>query len=107
MSRGLAKNLLEVYDSVMTTDPEDLVEQAIEQALAIDDPALRGRTITRILKAVEDDKRLKEARSADVIELRKTRTGGEVAALVELSVGRISHIVNGTVTGRRAKKASE
>ncbi|MFI1485717.1 hypothetical protein [Streptomyces sp. NPDC020747] len=91
----------------METAPDDLVKAAIEQALAIDDPAIRGRAITRILKAVEDDKRLKEARAADVIELRKTRTGQEVAELVELSVGRISHLVNGTVTGRRAKKGSE
>lgn len=91
----------------MTADPDDLVKQALEQALAIDDPALRGRTITRILKMIEKDPRLKEAREADVIELRKTRTGQEVAALVELSVGRISHLTNGTVTGRRARKASD
>lgn len=83
--------------------PEALITQAIEQALAIDDPALRGRTITRLIKAVEGNKHLKDAREADVIELRTTLSGQEVAALVELSVGRISHIVNGTVTGRRAK----
>jgi hypothetical protein len=88
----------------VTTDPDDLVKQAIEQTLAIEDPAVRARTITRILKAVEDDKRLKEVRAADVIELRETRTGQEVAKLVELSAGRISHLVNGTVTGRRVKK---
>lgn len=88
----------------MTTDPDEIVKQAIEQTLTIDDPAMRARTITRILKLIEDDKRLKEVRAADVIELRQTRTGQEVADLVELSVGRISHLVNGTVTGRRAKK---
>jgi len=91
----------------MTTDPEGLVEQAIEQALAIDDPALRGRTITRILKAVEDDKRLKDARATDVRELRKDRTLKEVAELVELSIGRVDQIAKGTVTGRRAKRAGE
>lgn len=91
----------------MTINPETLVEQAIEQALAIKDPALRGRTITRIIKAIENQPRLKEAREADVIELRKTRTGQEVAELVELSIGRVSHLVNGTVTGRRAKKTEE
>ncbi|QIB49488.1 hypothetical protein [Streptomyces aureoverticillatus] len=87
----------------METSPDDLARAAIEQALAIKDPALRARTITRILKAVEDDPRLKQAREADVRELRQTRTGKEVSGLVELSVGRISHIVNGTVTGRRSK----
>lgn len=107
MSRGLSGNLLDAYNPPMSTDPITLVEQAIEQALAIDDPAVRGHTITRILRTVEEDKRLKEAREADVIELRATRTGQEVAELVGLSVGRISHILNGTVTGRRAKKASE
>jgi hypothetical protein len=87
----------------MTIDPDELVEQAIDQALAIGDPAERGRIITRIIKLVEDDKRLREARAADVIELRKTLTGREVAAIVDLSIGRVSHILNGTVTGRRAK----
>ena len=93
----------------MTAAPNDLVKQAIEQALAIDDAALRGRTITRILKAVEDDKRLKEARQADVVELRKERTLKEVADLVELSIGRVDQIAKGTVTGRRAaaKRAAE
>lgn len=86
----------------MTTDPDDLVKQAIKQALAISDPALRGRTITRIIKAVEDDKRLAEARQTDVIELRQTRTLKEVSELVELSIGRIDQIAKGTVTGRRA-----
>ena len=88
----------------MEPTPNDLVKTAIEQALAIDEPALRARTITRILKAVEDDPRLKRAREADVRELRQTRTGKEVSDLVELSVGRISHIVNGTVTGRRSNR---
>ncbi|MFE9769500.1 hypothetical protein ACFYPC_34115 [Streptomyces sp. NPDC005808] len=91
----------------MEPTPNDLVRAAIEHALAIDDPALRARTITRILKAVEDDPRLKEAREADVRELRRTRTGKEVSELVELSVGRISHIVNGTITGRRSKKGEK
>jgi hypothetical protein len=88
----------------METTPDDLVKAAIEHAIAIDNPAQRARTITRILKAVEDDPRLKRAREADVRELRQTRTGKEVSDLVELSVGRISHIVNGTITGRRSKK---
>ncbi|MFZ3592285.1 hypothetical protein [Streptomyces sp. BH104] len=87
----------------MATTPEELIQAAIEQALAIDDPALRGRTITRIIKAVEGDKRLKEARATDVHQLRQSHNGQEVADLVELSVGRISHIVNGTITGRRGK----
>jgi DNA-binding PucR family transcriptional regulator len=89
----------------MTTKPEDLVETAIQQALAIDDPALRGRTITRILKAVEDDKRLKDARATDVRELRQAHTLKEVAELVELSIGRVDQIAKGTITGRRAKAA--
>ncbi|WP_328825981.1 hypothetical protein OHT77_01070 [Streptomyces sp. NBC_00252] len=91
----------------METTPDDLIKAAIEHALAIDDPALRARTITRVLKAVEDDQRLKQAREADVRELRRTRTGKEVSELVELSVGRISHIVNGTVTGRRSKRSEK
>lgn len=86
----------------MPTTPEDLVEQAIDQALTIDDPALRGRTITRILKAVEDDARLKQARAADIRELRQAQTLKEVAAAVELSIGRVDQIAKGTVTGRRA-----
>ncbi|WP_428956174.1 hypothetical protein [Streptomyces sp. cg35] len=89
----------------MTGTPDDIVKQAIEQALAIDDPALRGRTITRILKAVEDDPRLKQARETDVRELRQDKTLKEVAELVELSIGRVDQIAKGTVTGRRAKKA--
>jgi L-rhamnose isomerase len=91
----------------MTNDPDEIVKAAIEQALAIDDPALRGRTITRILKAVEDDKRLKDARATDVRELRQDRTLKEVAELVELSIGRIDQIAKGTVTGRRVKKVGE
>ncbi|MFF5010891.1 hypothetical protein ACFY3G_49920 [Streptomyces phaeochromogenes] len=47
--------------------------------VAVDDPALRARTITRILRAVEDDPRLKQAREADVRELRQTRTGKKVS----------------------------
>lgn len=91
----------------MTTTPEDLVQAAIEQALNIDDPALRARTITRILKAVEDEPRLKETREADVRQLRVTRTLKDVAGLVELSIGRIDQIAKGTVTGRRARKAEQ
>lgn len=91
----------------MTTDPDKLVEQAIEQALALDDPAVRGRTITRILKAVEESQELKDARAADVRELRKEKTLKEVAGLVELSIGRVDQIAKGAVTGRRAKKAGE
>jgi DNA repair exonuclease SbcCD nuclease subunit len=91
----------------MNNDPDEIVKVAIEQALAIDDPALRGRTITRILKAVEDDKRLKDARATDVRELREDKTLKEVAELVELSIGRVDQIAKGTVTGRRAKKAGE
>ncbi|MFC9497716.1 hypothetical protein [Streptomyces sp. NPDC056982] len=89
----------------MTTDPDAIVKAAIEQALAIDDPATRARTITRILKAVEDDPRPKEAREADVRELRNSKTLKEIADLVELSTGRVGQIAQGTVTGRRAKKA--
>ncbi|WP_420032201.1 hypothetical protein ACN2WE_04905 [Streptomyces sp. cg28] len=85
----------------MTASPDELVKQAIEQVLAINDPALRGRTITRILKAVEDDKRLKDARTADVRELRKDKTLKEVADLVELSIGRVDQIAKGAITGRR------
>jgi len=88
----------------MTTDPDEIVKAAIDQALAIDDPAVRARTITRILKAVEDDPRPKEARATDVRELRQDRTLKEVAELVELSIGRVDQIAKGTVTGRRAKK---
>lgn len=89
----------------MTIDPDELVKAAVEQALAIDDPAIRARTITRILKAIEDDPRPKEARAVDVRELRKDKTLKEVAELVELSIGRVDQIAKGTVTGRRAKKA--
>jgi hypothetical protein len=88
----------------MTIEPDELVKQAVEQALSLDDPALRARTITRILKAVEDDKRLTEARQIDVVELRQTRTLKEVSELVELSIGRVDQIAKGTVTGRRASK---
>ena len=90
----------------MTTDPDALVTAAIEQALAIDDPALRARTITRILKAIEDEPRLKRTRETDVRQLRETRTLKDVAELVELSIGRIDQIAKGTVTGRRAKDAA-
>lgn len=91
----------------MATDPDGTVKQAVEQALTISDPALRGRTITRILKAVEDDPRLKQAREADIRELRQDKTLKEVAELVELSIGRVDQIAKGTVTGRRAKKTSK
>jgi hypothetical protein len=91
----------------MTTDPDALVTAAIEQALAIDDPALRARTITRILKAIEDEPRLKRTREADVRQLRETRTLKDVAELVELSIGRVDQIAKGTITGRRAKTADK
>jgi DNA-directed RNA polymerase specialized sigma subunit len=91
----------------VTSDPDALVTAAIEQALAIDNPALRARTITRIIKAIEDDPRPKEARAVDVRELRKDRTLKEVAELVELSIGRVDQIAKGTITGRRAKAAEK
>lgn len=91
----------------MTTDPDALVTVAIEQALAIDDPALRARTITRIIKAVEDEPRLKKTRETDVRELRQDHTLKEVAELVELSIGRVDQIAKGTITGRRAKSAEK
>lgn len=89
----------------MTIDPDEIVKAAIEQALAIDEPAIRARTITRILKAIEDDPRPKEARALDVRELREDKTLKEVAELVELSIGRVDQIAKGTITGRRARKA--
>lgn len=91
----------------MATNPEDLVETAIQQALTIGDPAVRARTITRIIKAVEDEPLLKKTREADVRQLRGTRTLKEVAELVELSIGRVDQIAKGTITGRRAKAAEK
>lgn len=88
----------------MATNPEDLIKTAIQQALTLDDPALRARTITRIIKAVEDEPRLKQTREVDVRQLRSSRTLKEVAELVELSIGRVDQIAKGTVTGRRARK---
>ena len=88
----------------MSTDPDSLVKAAIEQALTIGDPALRARTITRILKAVEDDPRLKDTRAADVRTLREQQqTLREIAEAVELSIGRVGQIANGTITGRRRR----
>ena len=89
----------------METNPADLARSAIDQALAMADPAERARTITDILKAVEDDKRLKETRETDLRTLRETLTLREVSERVGLSIGRVDQIVKGTVTGRRANKA--
>lgn len=88
----------------METTPADTVKAAVEQALAMTDPAQRGRTITEIIAAVEKDPRLKEAREADVHKLYETRTLGEVGELVKLSVPRVHQIVTGSTTGRRAAR---
>lgn len=88
----------------METTPADTVKAAVEQALAITDPAQRGRIITEIIAAVEKDPRLTEAREADVRALYETRTLGEVGELVKLSVPRVHQIVTGSTTGRRATK---
>jgi hypothetical protein len=90
----------------METNPAQLAKAAIGQALAMADPAQRARAITDILKAVEDDKRLKDTRAADLRTLRETLTLREVSEQVGLSIGRVDQIVKGTVTGRRAKGAA-
>lgn len=85
----------------MDITPVDLAKEAIERALAITDPAVRARAITDIIKAVEDDHRLKAAREEDVRALRQTLTLREVSEKVGLSIGRVDQIAKGTVTGRR------
>lgn len=85
----------------MDITPVDLAKEAIEQALAMNDPAMRARAITGIIKAVEDDARLKAAREEDVRALRQTLTLREVSEKVGLSIGRVDQIAKGTVTGRR------
>lgn len=91
----------------MELTPADAVKTAIEQALAIQDAAPRARTITDILKAVEDDPRLASARKDDLTTLRETLTLREVSEQTGLSIPRIDQIVKGRTTGRRAKKAAE
>lgn len=88
----------------METTPADAVKAAVEQALAMTDPAERGRTITEIIAAVEKEPRLTEAREADVRKLYETRTLKEVGELVKLSLPRVHQIVTGRTTGRRAAK---
>lgn len=88
----------------METTPADAVKAAVEQALAMTDPAQRGRTITEIIAAVEKDSRLTAAREADVRALYETRTLKEVGELVKLSLPRIHQIVTGRTTGRRVAK---
>lgn len=88
----------------MEPTPADAVRAAIEETLAITDPAQRGRTITEIIAAVEKDKRLAEARESDVRALYETRTLQEVGELVKLSVPRVHQIVTARTTGRRAAR---
>ncbi|WP_405673186.1 hypothetical protein [Streptomyces sp. NBC_01530] len=91
----------------METNPAALATAAVDQALALTDPAERARAITDILKTIEDDKRLKHTRATDLRTLRETLTLREVSEQVDLSVGRIDQIVKGIVTGRRARRAAE
>jgi hypothetical protein len=87
----------------MEMNPADLAKAAIEQALAMTNPAERARTITDIIKAVEDDKRLPETRADDLRTMRQTLVLREISEQVGLSIGRVDQIIKGTVTGRRAK----
>ncbi|MFD9561560.1 hypothetical protein [Streptomyces sp. NPDC059994] len=89
----------------MELTPVATVKAAIDQALAITDPAGRARTITGIIKAVEDDPRLKAARKDDLTKLRETLTLREVSEQTDLSVPRVDQIVKGRTTGRRTKRA--
>ncbi|MFD8545693.1 hypothetical protein [Streptomyces sp. NPDC059649] len=91
----------------MDITPVGLAKEAIERALAITEPAVRARAITDIIKAVEDDARLKSTRKADVLLLRETLTLREVSEKVGLSIGRVDQIAKGTVTGRRSKTPRE
>jgi hypothetical protein len=91
----------------MNPTPADAVKTAINQALSIGDPAERARTITDLIKAVEDDPRLARARKEDLTKLRKNLTLREVHEQTGLSIPRIDQIVKGRTTGRRAKKAGE
>lgn len=80
----------------MDQSPPDLVEAAIRQAIAIDDPAERARAITGILDSVHEHRLdLKEARQSAVLALRETRKLREVAELLGVSIGRVDQIAKG------------
>jgi DNA-directed RNA polymerase specialized sigma subunit len=80
----------------MDKSPEDLVEAAIKQAIALDDPAERARAITGILDSIHEHRLdLKAARESAVLALRKTLTLREVAELLGVSIGRVDQIAKG------------
>lgn len=80
----------------MDPTPAGAVQDAIEAALAIEDPEHRAREVSDVLGAVQKaNKRLKETRRADILLLRETKTLREVADLTGLSIPRIDQIAKG------------
>ena len=76
--------------------PGDLVRTAIDQALALDDPADRARAISDILGTVKNaNAELKTTRRADVLALRATRTLREIAEMLDMTTGRVDQIAKG------------
>ncbi|MFE0101136.1 sigma factor-like helix-turn-helix DNA-binding protein [Streptomyces sp. NPDC059009] len=80
----------------MDQTPGAAVRAAVDQALAMGDPAERAFAITEILAVIQDRQgELKGARQADVRTLRETLTLEEVGERIGVSTGRVSHIMTG------------
>lgn len=89
----------------MNTEPASLINsEALDKALAdvaaIDDPVARERAARDLQAALteaiaEPLTRTKSVRQQAVLELRETLTLTKVAALLDLSVGRVDQIAKG------------
>lgn len=86
-----------------TSTAAEAIRSVIANLAAIPDPADRARAVGAALDAVPDlQAELRATRQAAVIELRATRSLAEVAALLGISVPRVSQIASGV--SRTAKK---
>ncbi|MFI8872513.1 hypothetical protein [Streptomyces sp. NPDC055243] len=80
----------------MDDTPGSRVRAAVEEALAIEDPAGRARAITEILAVMQDwGPEMKHTRRTDVQKLRETLVLREVAELIGTSISRVDQIEKG------------
>ena len=78
--------------------PDDQFRDAVAALERVDDPKRRAVLGHELQVAMKDEQREKAIRSivdAAVVELRKTMSGAEVAALLEVSEQRISQMATG------------
>ncbi|MFJ3878311.1 hypothetical protein ACIPW5_12715 [Streptomyces sp. NPDC090077] len=87
--------------------PADALRAVIADLAAVPDPADRARAVAAVLDAVPGlQAELRAVRQAAVVELRATRSLAEVAAVLGISVPRVSQIASGISRSARHGAAS-